>query len=124
MGILPLIKKMKSDIFKIQLDGYVSKSLPNIHHSKDQALYIYILSVYSPFFDRVGLPLHNIHSPSPFNSIMYIFFVYLKFGHIRFYTSLPMSFLVFQPVFCLQLYVFQPIFCLQLYPTGLLPSSE
>ena len=31
---------------------------------------IYILSVYSPFFDRVGLPLHNIHIPSPFTSIM------------------------------------------------------
>ena len=43
----------------------------------------YILSVYSPFSDRVGLPLHNI--PSPFISIMDIF-VDLKFGHIRFYT--------------------------------------
>ena len=29
-----------------------------------------ILSVYSPFSDRVGLPLHNIHIPSPFTSIM------------------------------------------------------
>ena len=28
----------------------------------------YILSVYSPFSDRVGLPLHNIHIPSPFTS--------------------------------------------------------
>ena len=43
-----------------------------------------LLSVYSPFSDRVGLPLHNI--PSPFLSIMDIFFVDLKFGHIRFYT--------------------------------------
>ena len=49
-------------------------------------IYIYILSVYSPFSDRVGLPLHNIHIPSPFPSIMDIFFVDLKFGHIRFYT--------------------------------------
>ena len=47
---------------------------------------IYILSVYSPFSDRVGLPLHNIHIPSPFTSIMDIFFVDLKFGHICFYT--------------------------------------
>ena len=47
---------------------------------------IYILSVYSPFSDRVGLPLHNIHNPSPFTSIMDVFFVDLKFGHIHFYT--------------------------------------
>ena len=45
-----------------------------------------ILSVYSSFSDRVGLPLHNIHNPSPFTSIMDIFFVDLKFGHIHFYT--------------------------------------
>ena len=47
---------------------------------------LYILSVYSPFSDRVGLPLHNIHIPSPFTSIIDIFLVDLKFGHIRFYT--------------------------------------
>ena len=46
----------------------------------------YKLSVYSPFSDRVGLPLHNIHNPSPFTSIMDIFLVDLKFGHIHFYT--------------------------------------
>ena len=34
--------------------------------------------------DRVGPLLHNI--PSPFLSVMDIFFVDLKFGHIRFYT--------------------------------------
>ena len=34
---------------------------------------IYILSVYSPFSNRVGLPLHNIHIPSSFTSIMHIF---------------------------------------------------
>ena len=49
-------------------------------------IYIYILSVYSSFSDRVGLPLLNIHIPSPFTSIMDIFFVDLKFGHICFYT--------------------------------------
>ena len=43
-----------------------------------------ILSVYSPFSNRVGLPLHNI--PSPFPSVMDICFVDLKFCHIRFYT--------------------------------------
>ena len=32
-------------------------------------VYIYILSVYSLFSNRVGLPLHNIHIPSPFTSI-------------------------------------------------------
>ena len=31
-----------------------------------------LLSVYSPFSDRVGLPLHNINSPFP--SVMDIFF--------------------------------------------------
>ena len=46
----------------------------------------HILSVYSPFSDRVGLPLHNIHIPSLFTSTMDIFFVDLKFGHIHFYT--------------------------------------
>ena len=35
---------------------------------------IYILSVYSPFSNRVALPLHNI------------FFVDLNFCHIHFYT--------------------------------------
>ena len=43
-----------------------------------------LLSVYSLFSDRVGLPLHNI--PSPLLSVMNIFFVDLKFCHIRFYT--------------------------------------
>ena len=47
---------------------------------------LYILSAYSLFSDRVGLPLHNLHIPSPFTSIMDIFFVDLKFGHVRFYT--------------------------------------
>ena len=27
--------------------------------SSDGNIIVYILSVYSPFFDRVGLPLHN-----------------------------------------------------------------
>ena len=36
----------------------------------DHYIYIYILSVYSPFSDRVGLPLHNIHNPSPFTDRM------------------------------------------------------
>ena len=31
---------------------------------------------------RVGLPLHNIHIPFPFNSIMDIFFVDLNHGHL------------------------------------------
>ena len=60
-----------------------------------------ILSGYSPFSNSVGLPLHNILSP--LLSIMDIFFVDLKFCHIRFYT-LTTSFLVVQPVFCLELY--------------------
>ena len=41
-----------------------------------------LISVYSPFSDRVGLPLHNILSP--------------------FLHSLTMSILVFQLVFCIQ----------------------
>ena len=59
------------------------------------------LWVYSPFSDRVGLPLHNI--PSTCLAVVEIFSVGLKFGHIRFYTLLTMSFLVFQSEFCLQL---------------------
>ena len=43
-----------------------------------------LLSVYSPFSDRVGLPLHNM--PSQFPSVMDIFFVDLKFCYIRFNT--------------------------------------
>ena len=44
-----------------------------------QVSYSLLLPVYSPFSDRVGLPLHNI--PSPFLSVMDIFFVDLKFFH-------------------------------------------
>ena len=47
----------------------------------------YILSVYSPFSDRVRLSVHNI--PSPFLSLMGIFFFDLKFGHICFYILKP-----------------------------------
>ena len=36
-------------------------------HVLSLSIYIYILSVYSPFSARVGLPLHNI--PSPFISV-------------------------------------------------------
>ena len=42
------------------------------------------LYIIGPFSVRVGLPLHNILSP--LLSIMDIFFVDLKFCHIRFYT--------------------------------------
>ena len=38
-------------------------------------IYIYILSVYSTFSDRVGLPLHNTQIPSPFTSIMPYYFL-------------------------------------------------
>ena len=31
------------------------------------SIYIYILSVYRPFFDRVGLPLHNTSFPGGVN---------------------------------------------------------
>ena len=58
----------------------------SICYIKETCIFIYVLSVYSPFSDRVGLPLHNIHIPSPFPSIMDIFSVDLKFGHIRFHT--------------------------------------
>ena len=47
----------------------------------EKMTYISILSVHGPFSDRVGLPLHNILSP--FLSVMDIFFVDLKFCHIR-----------------------------------------
>ena len=41
--------------------------------SKKNFVPILLLSVYSPLSDWVGLPLHNI--PSPFLSVMDIFFV-------------------------------------------------
>ena len=50
------------------------------------SVYILYISVYSPFSDRVGLPLHNIYILSAFTSIMDIFFVDLKFGHICLYA--------------------------------------
>ena len=59
-----------------------------------------LLSVYSPFSERVGLPLHNILSP--FLPLMVIFSVNLRFCHNLVQHSLPMS-LVFQSVFCLHL---------------------
>ena len=43
-----------------------------------------LISVYSPFSDRVGLPLNNIISP--FIPVMDIFSVDLKFCYIRLYT--------------------------------------
>ena len=42
-------------------------------HGFTKAIHILLLSVYSPFSDRVGLPLHNI--PSPFLSVMNMFFL-------------------------------------------------
>ena len=57
-------------------------SITFVSRLDDKKLYIYI-SVYSPFSDRVGLPLHNILSP--FLSAMDIS-VDLKLCHFRFYT--------------------------------------
>ena len=48
------------------------------------SLYAYVLSVYSPFYDRVGLLLHN--TISPFLPDMDIFSVDYNFCHVRFYT--------------------------------------
>ena len=52
----------------------------------------YILSVYSPFSDRVGLPLHNIHSLLLFECLLCRSQV-LPYPLLH---SLTMSFLVFQ----------------------------
>ena len=47
-----------------------------IYFSRDLIyIYIYILSVYSPFSDRVGLPLHYIHIASPFRLYNIIYFI-------------------------------------------------
>ena len=46
-----------------------------------------LLSVYSPFSDRVGLPLHNI--PSPLLSVIDIFFVVVRLSvHVHFNLGL------------------------------------
>ena len=47
----------------------------------------YILSIYSPFSDRVGRPFHN--TLSLFFPFVDIISVDLKFCHIRFYTLYP-----------------------------------
>ena len=47
-------------------------------------IYIYILSVYSPFSDRVGRTFHNILYLFP--PVMDIFSVHLMVCHIQFYT--------------------------------------
>ena len=68
-----------------------------------------LLSVYGPFSNRVGLPLHNILSP--FIYVMDIFIVDLKCLSYPLQHSIIMSFLVFQPVLCLQpssRYIFLP----------------
>ena len=45
------------------------KRMRALRHTK-HILVLHILIIgYSPFYDRVGLPLHNIHIPSPFTSI-------------------------------------------------------
>ena len=59
----------------------INKGLVNSLKSNNGRLYIYILSVYSPFSVRFGLPLHNIHIPSPFTSVMDIFFVVVVVCH-------------------------------------------
>ena len=68
-------------------DGRCEKEVKRrIGTAKTAFTSILLVSVYSPFSDRAGLPLHNIHIPSLFTAIMDIFFVDLKFDHIRFYT--------------------------------------
>ena len=64
-------------------------------------LYIYILSGYSPFSNRVGLPLHNIISPFPCHGHLICLFQVRPYPLLH---SLTMYFLVFQPVFCFQHY--------------------
>ena len=60
--------------------NYLNNRKMNKFHTES----LLLLSVYSPFSDRAGLPLHNI--PSPFLSVTDIFFVNPKFYHIRLYT--------------------------------------
>ena len=52
----------------------------------------HILSVYRRFSDRVGLPLHNIHIPSLFTSIMDIFFVDLSSASLSWYSNRSYAF--------------------------------
>ena len=57
----------------LQSPNYIIKQCIMNASSNANTLIGYILSVYSPFSDRVGLPLHNI--PSPLLSVIDIFFV-------------------------------------------------
>ena len=66
-------------IKKFICNKYINKHLT--HHY----FYYILLSIYSPFSYRVRLPLHNI--PSPFISVVDIFFGDLKFCHICFYNT-------------------------------------
>ena len=47
---------------------FTENRIPKVWRQSKIIIYIYILSVYSLFSDRVGLTLHNIHIPSPFTS--------------------------------------------------------
>ena len=57
-------------------DSNTAYTGPFFWSREEMKAYIYILSVYSPFSDRVGLPLHNIHSP--FLSVMDIILKYKR----------------------------------------------
>ena len=70
---------MQYTVIYIKIDTVINKLGNGIENMNT-----YILSVSSPFYDRVGVPLHNILSR--FLSVMDIFFVNLKFCHIHFYT--------------------------------------
>ena len=82
---------------------HLKSSTTSCNVSKTVDFSVYILSVYSPFSDKVGLPLYSILCP--FLSVMNNFSADLKFCHIHFNT-LTMCLLVFQAVFCLQRHIF------------------
>ena len=63
-----------------------------------------LLSVYSPFTDRIGLPLHNIMYP--FLPVLDVFCPSEVLPHLRLH-SIPMSFLVFHLQFWYP-YIFSP----------------
>ena len=72
------------EILSQELQGLLSNINSTLILWSHLIIIILLLSVYGAFSDRVGLPLRNI--PYQFLSGMGIFFVDLKFFHIRFYT--------------------------------------
>ena len=80
-----VLHKIKNQIKVISLLKFLWAALQvAVQKRRLGSNFVCILSVYSPFSDWVGHPLHIILSP--LLPVMDIFSIYFKFSHVRFYT--------------------------------------